>query len=648
MAAPPETIDAPPARARATVARAWVVRLVIAGATFWLAYANGSYALPTRYAVGVGVWWAVVVVVLSRLGRLSRAAMVTAGLLLAFAVWTLASTAWASNAEAAFSEFDRASLYTGVFVLCSLLLRRRDVASWCDGIAFGIVAVAALGFASRTFPGTIGTTAGLSVLPALRDRLSYPIGYWNALGILCALGVPLLLTAATGTRPRALRCAAAGAMPLLASVTYMTSSRGAFGATAAAVLVFVILTPERWRALGVVLLTGAAAAIAVAVVDRHATFANGTGASGHARAVVTVAVLGLSLATAAAFGALLFVRAPKRHPPAWVGVAVATVLALAVAAAAASAHPIRRFEAFKEAPAALTTTHGNAVAEHLVSASGSGRWQLWQAAVAEFRTSPVHGRGAGSYADWWAAHGSLATSVQDAHSLYLETLGELGVIGLVLLALPFVAAAALVALRFGILLQAERMAVAGAGAAVFAYVVACAVDWMWELPAVSIVAFAALAVVVFAADDPVPRHAAPQAPRPRRVVAAIAFVVVVGVLAAAAQGLPLLTQLQIGSSQDAARSGNTPAALDSARSAVDIQPWAASPHLQLALVDEQAGRLRPAEAAIHDAIHRAPDDWHLWLVAARIQTKRGEIRAARRSLARAEELNPRSPLFARG
>ena len=101
------------------------------------------------------------------------------------AVWTLASTAWASDAASAFSEFDRVSLYLGVFALCSLVFRRRDLAAWCDGIGFGIVAVAVVALCSRAFPGIIGRESGAAIFPALTSRLSYPVGYWNGLGILC-------------------------------------------------------------------------------------------------------------------------------------------------------------------------------------------------------------------------------------------------------------------------------------------------------------------------------------------------------------------------------------------------------------------------------------------------------------------------------
>ena len=57
------------------------------------------------------------------------------------------------------------------------------------------------------------------------------------------------------------------------------------------------------------------------------------------------------------------------------------------------------------------------------------------------------------------------------------------------------------------------------------------------------------------------------------------------------------------------------------------------------------GDLDKARAAIEDALDHDQSDWRLWLVAARIQTKAGAVAEARESLAKAEELNPRSSLF---
>jgi Tfp pilus assembly protein PilF len=77
-----------------------------------------------------------------------------------------------------------------------------------------------------------------------------------------------------------------------------------------------------------------------------------------------------------------------------------------------------------------------------------------------------------------------------------------------------------------------------------------------------------------------------------------------------------------------------------------VQPWAASPHLQLALVREQTGDLLAARDEIASAIDDDRSDWRLWLVQARLETKSGAIDRARSSLRHAMRLNPRSPLFA--
>jgi Flp pilus assembly protein TadD len=118
-----------------------------------------------------------------------------------------------------------------------------------------------------------------------------------------------------------------------------------------------------------------------------------------------------------------------------------------------------------------------------------------------------------------------------------------------------------------------------------------------------------------------------------------------GVLVICAQGLPLLAAIKIHESQVAARDANGAEAVRTALAARRLEPWASSPYLQLALVEEQAGNLPIARGWIRKAIDRNPDDWRLWLVAARIETKSARIEQARLSLRRAAELNPRSPLF---
>jgi Flp pilus assembly protein TadD len=112
------------------------------------------------------------------------------------------------------------------------------------------------------------------------------------------------------------------------------------------------------------------------------------------------------------------------------------------------------------------------------------------------------------------------------------------------------------------------------------------------------------------------------------------------------QAIPLLASLKIRDSQAAVRRGDEREALADALAARSLLPWGASTHLQVALVHEERGDLAAARRSIREAIERDATDWSLWVVAARIETKRGSIREARRDLHRAAELNPRSPLFA--
>jgi Tfp pilus assembly protein PilF len=78
-----------------------------------------------------------------------------------------------------------------------------------------------------------------------------------------------------------------------------------------------------------------------------------------------------------------------------------------------------------------------------------------------------------------------------------------------------------------------------------------------------------------------------------------------------------------------------------------VQPWSSAPLVQLALVDELDGRLAAARKHTLEALDHDRDDWRIWLIYTRVETKLGHIGVARAALRRAELLNPHSPVFAR-
>jgi predicted Zn-dependent protease len=112
--------------------------------------------------------------------------------------------------------------------------------------------------------------------------------------------------------------------------------------------------------------------------------------------------------------------------------------------------------------------------------------------------------------------------------------------------------------------------------------------------------------------------------------------------------VPLAGALATRDSRAAAAGGRLGAALQDSRTAERLQPYAATPHLQHALVLEEAGALPGAAAAAKAATADEPTNWRTWFVLARIQARGGETAAAVVALHKARLLNPRSSLLGAG
>ncbi len=172
------------------------VTLAVAGIVFLIAYDNGGFGESARDTFGIVLFWALVLAVgigLWPLAGVTPAAVVTGLLLAAFAVLNLASIAWAVSAEGAYESFARVVVYLGIFVVALVAATRRSLRTWTNGLALGIAAISVLALVSRLFPDLVGNGDIIRLLPSAANRLSYPIGYWNGLGIFAALGIPLLL-----------------------------------------------------------------------------------------------------------------------------------------------------------------------------------------------------------------------------------------------------------------------------------------------------------------------------------------------------------------------------------------------------------------------------------------------------------------------
>ncbi len=619
------------------------VGIGVAAAVFALSYANGGFDPTTRSYAGIAAWWvlgagAAIGIGSARAG-IGRLALGAVGLLATFAIWVLISTSWAPDAERAFAQFNQVSLYVAALAIAIVLARLVPASTLVGGVALALASIAGVALVSRVFPSTFGLQPGRTILPPLANRLSFPLGYWNGLGIEVALAYPLLLAIMTSRRSRVAGALAALPLPILAADMYLASSRGAFVAAAVGVLAYFLLSPRRWPALAAIVVAGGAGAVAVAVLVHKTALVNGEvntslGVHQGHRAALLIGIA--CVVTALVWLGLAELGRRLPTPPRVVGIAVAVAIVGVAIVAIVAAHPVAKFDEFKN-NSASTASHATVTESHLLSSSGSGRWQFWGAAVSEFRAHPLNGGGAGSYQAWWLQHGSIPLFSEFAHSLYLEVFGELGIIGLLL-----IVAAVLVAVVGAVrsALWIESGEIAAAAACAIAFFLAAAYDWVWQLSGIAVVGVGMLGFALGALPSTRPSGW-------NRFGVARPALALLAVAAIVPQFVVLAAGVHLRNSQSAFATD-----LDRARSealaAKAIEPWAASPYVQLARIAQTEGRYPEARRWIGSAIHRSERDWSLWLIAAQIDTQRLRIKLAQRELHEARRLNPRSSLFTSG
>jgi hypothetical protein len=633
--------------------------LVIALAFAAIAFAVGGYlgdsgtgdvSTKVLAVTSIAIWWVVGVGVLARWWRgrsaVPRDAVVAGAILAAFAILTALSMLWASDAGRAFIEVVRVSTYLGLFTLIVLAAGAVGSRAILSGLALGLLIVGAAALGSRLIPGVISTGDPdiFAALPSDAGRLSYPIGYWNGLGA-CMGALIVLLSwlgaVAGGVRARAL---AVALIPVPLLVIYLASSRGGYAAAAVGVLVLVLLGPHRRsRALGAALLGSAAGAVLAWVASRQADLVDGlnTDSAQDAGLLLAAAVVAAGAALAVIWPRLEprldTIRMRRPSPRATVAIAV-----VAVAAVAVVVNPIERVEEFTAVPSEGDPAESGAAGQ-LIRGSGSGRYQYWEAAVDAYASDPVTGIGAGNFELWWNANGTLERTINNAHSLYIETLSELGIAGLLLL-LAFIAALGHAVYR-GLRDSISPEACAAAGL-VAAGLLSAALDWTWELTAVFGIVIVGAAVLTSdtgprvraVGENGLPEGAVPGAPRD-------GFALGVAAIAAAwvsiwAAGVLLLSEVKLDDSQAALARGDFDAAAQDAVDAEAVQPWSAeAPYLE-SQAELARGNLDQARVAAEVALDRAPGDYRFWYLLALIEIGAGDEDAYGLAFARANELAP--------
>jgi O-Antigen ligase len=674
-------MDSVAARPATLIARAWRRRdaqavstwALAGGLVLYLGLDGGGYDIVVHSQVGIIVWWMLLVgaawgvLPAARFTRLGWASMALFG---AFVGWTLLGSGWAPSSDLALQSVSLTAGYLGVLVLALAVHRDREVAlrHTISAVATAGTLIAGFALLSRLRPDMFSASHQTASFlgGGTRGRIAWPLNYWNGLAALVALLLPLLLANATRARTLLGQAAAAGAIPMVSLCAYLTFSRGGAIAATAGVLVFFALAEDRIPKLATMLTAAGGSAILIAgAVHRSAVEKGLSGSAAHHQgktllvAVVLVsggvamAQAGIGLATRhAALPRLLRVPLARAR---WLlagGVVIVVVVALA---AHVPHHLNHAWTTFKTRGA--TTLHQDTL-NRFSSASGNGRYDYWVMAAHTSSQHLLRGWGAGAFQQLWPSRAPVFSSVLNTHNLYLETLLDGGLIGLALLAsflaLLLVAAILLVA-RSEYELRTRAAAVA---AAIVSFALSASIDWVWQIPAIP-VAIILLGAAVLAPKARPKTAVAPGPPAPmpagraatvRRfapVVALRAGLIVVSVACLVVIGIPLAMTTAIRHSQSAVASNQTANALIDARAAANIEPDAAAPQLQQALVLEVRQDYPNAVAAIHRATADEPLNWQLWLVRSRLEAENGQPKASLASYRQARSLNPKSPLFDR-
>ena len=621
----------PEARLGLPSATPWLPVLAAFVPVFGLAAAQGGF-FPTAWGwASVPLCWAAAIALLVRdQVRLNARERLFLGALAALVCWTAVAVAWSTAPAQTVLEIERSLVYLAAASAVLFVSRARLARRVLGGVLGAIVVISTFSLLTRLVPDRFGVYD-----PAAVYRLAQPIGYWNGLGLFAAMGALVALGFAARAHSIAWRAACASALVVLLPTVYFTFGRAVWIALAVGLAAAVAVDPKRLQLLATLLVVGPAPAAAVLIASREKGLTH-AGAplsrathDGH-RVAIALVLLAVANAIAAAVLAhvanLIHVRRIVRR-----GFAVALSIVLATVAVAAFSRygdPVtlarKGYTSFKAPPPHV---QGD-LNRRLLSFSGNGRADLWRLAWDDASDHPVLGAGAGTYERYFLRHQPADVGrVVDAHGLYIESLAELGPVGLALLLLVLLTPLATVR-------RARRHPLVPAAVGAYAaYLVHTGVDWDWELPGVTLAGLLCGASILLFGRRWMPPRALSL---PTRLLSAG------GVVAAAAFAtIALLGHAALSRSESAREHGKPAQAAQDARRARSLMPWSPEPWRALGRAQVSAGLLPEARQSFRKAISMDAGDWHFWYDLAGTST--GPAR--RRALQHAVALFPRSGLL---
>ena len=567
-------------------------------------------------------------------------------LLLALAVLTALSITWAASPSEAWLEANRTFAYAALFA-GAIALAHSVPGRWSAIVAaITLSAVVISGYAvlTKIFPGALNPDE-------IYARLREPFGYWNSVGLAAASGVPGCLWLGTRrTGHQALNALAYPALGLLVLTMLLSFSRGAVLAAAIGAAFWIAVVPRRLRAAAVLIAGTAGGGLMAAWAfgqsaltdDRVPVDLRNT--AGLQLGLLVVVMLGVLALVGLGIGFARANRAPSRLARDRATVALFAAMALAGLGLIVSlslgdrglpGSISARWEQLTDPSAPLPRNDNSRL-----TSAGSVRARYWDEALRIFADNPGVGVGAGGYAVVRKRYRTADPAVRHAHGYVVQTLADLGLVGLAvslaLLAAWLASAARATGLRRrdrGRPFTPERIGLLTLLAVVIVFGVSSLIDWTWFVPANAAVALLAAGWIAGRgplgargrddeAQRTAPLHAGAAAAlrerlraglrdRPRAIAAAAVALLVLATAWAVYQPQRADTIAQ--DALDTLDTGNADRAREQAQRARDVNPLSLDPLYALWTIEASAGRNSAARRALEEAVRLQPANPDPWV-----------------------------------
>jgi hypothetical protein len=644
-----------------------VLALGLAALLVLLAFTT-SGGLDQDVAVSTGNTWAEIVITLLGAGACAAALVLapprgtwggtTLALFALLAAFTALSITWSVQPDDSWQAANLTLSYLAAFAGAMALARlmRGRWRGLLGAIAIACVALSGYALLAKVFPGSLAAADTLG-------RLIEPMGYWNAIGVVAALGlVPCLWAWSRRDGSALVRGLTFPAVAVLTSVAILSYSRSAVLVAVLGVACWFAFVPGRLR--GAVLLAPGVVGAAVITgwaLGHSALTSDGVAlpdrtSAGHtfgAVCLVTVVLLALAGVLSARATDQIAVGEDVRRR---IGtVLIVLVALLPVAGVVGLAESSRGLTGeISHAWNSLTSDTGgvgNGVSRF--GQLGSSRPRYWREGIRVGEHALFKGVGALGYFTARTRYTTDAAVVVHAHSYIVQTFADFGLLGLainlaLLIAWGLAAARAVGGrARWNSLdgvTAAERAGLVAMLIVVVVFGVQSAIDWTWFFPGVAVPALLCAGWLAgrgpLLAGAPETEHRAGSILDRPATAAGVTLLIAVALAGAWLIWQPLRSARAASSAVSAAARRDLSAAFADARAAKSEDPLALQPLFVLAELYQAIGDDSAARSQLLAAVSLQPQNYSSWLELGNFYLGRGQPRLALPALRRALTLAP--------